>query len=421
MHRFTTRIATIAIALLLAACGGNHNQNTAQLRVIDAIADAEPLDLTIDDAVKASAVSLDSTTSYTEVTSGTHATRLRSTTSGAILYDQSVGYNNGGNYTMALYGKRSAITVLQMSDDTSDPSSGKFKVRVADFALDSGALDFYVLSGDLASTPPTIAAAAAGGVTSFVEVAAGTYSFVLTASGTKEVVFQSTPQTLAAGAEVTFAAMPAPGGRLANAVVLTSAGGTFLANPLARIKAVNAMADAQAVTFKSDGSTLLVGVPFTASSSYVNTPSGNHTVTAELSNVPGTAIASLARSLDPARDYTVAATGTLASPSLVAFADDNTFPAAGNVKLRFANLRSDGGAVDVLVNFASSASAIAAPGVSAYSQVTGATNYTITFTTPGGVSVVASLDTGTLDAGGVYTVYLFGTVGSPTVRLVRDR
>ena len=45
----------------------------------------------------------------------------------------------------------------------------------------------------------------------------------------------------------------------------------------------------------------------------------------------------------------------------------------------------------------------------------------ITFSTPGAVSVIATLTPAELDAGAIYTAYVFGAPGSAQVRRVRDR
>ena len=45
----------------------------------------------------------------------------------------------------------------------------------------------------------------------------------------------------------------------------------------------------------------------------------------------------------------------------------------------------------------------------------------ITFSTPGAVSVIATLTPAELDAGATYTAYVFGAPGSAQVRRVRDR
>src|SRR5262249_9138868 len=141
----------------------------------------------------------------------------------------------------------------------------------------------------------------------------------------------------------------------------------------------------------------------------------------EASKVPGTTLASLAQTLDPAKDYTLLAANRLAQIQLVAFADDNTVPSTGFARVRFANAMVGSTTVDALVNFASQATGIAFAGASTYYQLAAATDYTITFASAGGVQTIATLTPVELDAGNVYTLYLLGTTSTPQVKLVRDR
>ena len=48
---------------------------------------------------------------------------------------------------------------------------------------------------------------------------------------------------------------------------------------------------------------------------------------------PGVSIASLARQIDPTRDYSLLALGSLAAPQLVALADDNSLPDAAVIRV----------------------------------------------------------------------------------------
>jgi hypothetical protein len=193
-----------------------------------------------------------------------------------------------------------------------------------------------------------------------------------------------------------------------------------VSNPLARLKAVNGLTDTT-VNVKLDGSTVLSNVPFAASSTYLTTSSGSHTVSVEPVNVPGNTIASVSSTLTAGRDYTAVTAGTGASARMALLTDDNSVPNSGFVKIRFVNALADSATVDVLLNFAQQATSIPSIGASSYFQVAAGTNYTISFTTPGGITVIASLTNVELDAGNVYTAYLFGTSGSAQVRLVRDR
>jgi hypothetical protein len=77
---------------------------------------------------------------------------------------------------------------------------------------------------------------------------------------------------------------------------------------------------------------------------------------------------------------------------------------------------------DALVDFATQASGIAPGTASAYSQIIAGDTYTVTFTTPGGVSNIATLSPVQLLSGAVYSMYLYGTAGTDAeIRLTRDR
>jgi outer membrane murein-binding lipoprotein Lpp len=425
MKRNWWAAAVVVVLTLVAGCNSNGKaQNSTEMRTLNAVVDAEALDVLVDDDVKLSALATGATSPYADFSSGGRDVKVRSATNQAVLLDKTLSFGSGATSTLVLYGKRAAMGALVLADDTTSPSSGKFKVRAIGLSPDAGPVDLYLATGDISSTPATLSTVGYAATTDYAEVAAGNYQFILTAAGTKDVVFQSAQQGLAEGSLLTLAVFPAIGGKLVNAVLLkagSGASGTFLPNPYGRMKAVNAVPDAPGLNFKADGATLLSNVPFTGTSSYVTTASGAHALQLEASNVPGPTIATLAAQLEPAKDYSAVAVNPLGQVQLVALADDNTLPVAGFAKLRFANMLVDGGSVDVLVNFASQASGVAYKGASGYSQLVAATNYTITFATPGGISVIAALSPVELVTGAVYTAYVFGSAANPQARLVRDR
>jgi outer membrane murein-binding lipoprotein Lpp len=427
MKRIWWVTATIAVLSLVAGCKNNgNNQNSTDMRVLNAVIDAEPLDVLVDGDVKAAAVALGVTSPYSNFSSGTRDVQVRSSTLGTILSDKSVALGDGVHSTLVVYGKRSSISTLVLTDDNpTAPASGNFDFRVLGLSPDTGPVDVYLTASDVSSVPATIPNVGFGAVTTFSEVTAGSYKIIFTTAGTKDVIFQTTAATTyAAGAVVTVGIFPAFGGKLVNGVVLTSgssASGTFLANPLGRLKAVNAVPDSTPLNFKADGTTLLSNVPFGGSSSYVTTSSGAHTLQLEASNVPGSTIASLAQTIDSARDYTMVAVNNLSLVQLVTFADDNTVPVTGFAKVRFANTMVGSTVVDALVNFASQASSIPYKGTSSYYQLAPSLTYTFTFATAGGVSVITALTPVEIDAGGIYTVYLMGNAAAPQAKLVRDR
>jgi len=417
--------ALLAAVALVAGChNGGHAQNSTDMRAINAIAGAEPIDVLVDDDVKIAGLAYGATSQFSEFGDGTHDVKVRSSTSQTIFFDKSLSFGSGASTTLLVFGTRSSVSAVQLLDDTTNPtSSSDFKLRVAASAADAGPVDVYVTqSTDISASPATIAGAVVGATTDYVEGVAGTYRITVTVSGTKDILFQSPPENLLANTSYAFAVVSSGGGKLVNGILLVQGeggAGTFITNPFGRIKAVNAVPDSTAFNFKADGATLLSNVPFAGASNYVTLASGTKNVQIEASNVPGTTVASLSQPVDPARDYSIVAVNRLANAQLIAFTDDNSLPSAGFAKLRFANVLVDSPGTDVLVNFATQAQGLAYKTVSSYFTLAPSLTYTITFTTPGGVQVVSQLGPVEIDAGGVYTAYLMGTASSPQARTSR--
>ncbi|HSW84696.1 MAG TPA: DUF4397 domain-containing protein, partial [Usitatibacter sp.] len=417
--RHAAWIASALIALgVLGGCKGSHNQNSAQARMLNAVVDAEPLNMNVDDSAKATGVALGSASSFTEITSGTRDVKIVSSTTQAVLLEKSLAFQDGTNDTVLVYGKRASMLASILTDETTVISSGHLRVRVVNLAPDTGIVDVYIGAGDISTLPAAIPGAGAGNVTASAEISPGAAPVTITISGTQDVIFTSAPQTFTAGTYVTVIVVPSAGGKLVSAILLTQGGGTtFLQNPIARVKATNAIGDSAAgYNFRADGAPVLLNVPFAASSTYINIASGNHTLQLEASNVPGTIAASLTKSLDGAHDYSLVALGTSAAPQLTAITDDNSSPPTGLAKLRFINAMSGSSAVDVQVNFAGELSGLAFGTASSYYNVAPSLTYTITFASPGGLSVLATATPIEIDNGGVYTAYLMGASGAPQIR-----
>ena len=89
-------------------------------------------------------------------------------------------------------------------------------------------------------------------------------------------------------------------------------------------------------------------MPYQANSDYVSSASGSRLLRLEPANVPGS---TAAYSYDDAAAGGASphhvAVGALASPRLIVFTDDKTAPATGQARVRFANVRADGVAVEV--------------------------------------------------------------------------
>ncbi len=421
--------AFAAVMVLVSGCKGSHSQNSTSMRAVNAVINVEPLDVLVDGDVKFAGLAFGATSPFSDFGSGGREVAVRSSSNQAVYYDRSLTLGSGANSTLLIYGTRSNMSTILLPDDISSPdttpASGNFKIRAVGLSPDSGPVDVYITqSADITNSPSTVGPVSYTALSSYAETAAGTFQIIITVTGTKDILFQSSPISLAAGSIYTVAIFPSGGGKLANALLLTQGpggSGSLMLNPNGRVKAVNAVPDSTAINFKADGTALLSNVPYSGSSSYVTLAAGSRTLQLEASNVPGTVIASLAQQIDAARDYSVLATNSLAQVQIVAFADDNTLPASGFAKMRFANALVGSTGTDVLVNFASQVSNLPYQSASGYYTFAPALNYTITFATPGGVQVLATLTPVEIDAGGIYTAYLMGTMAAPKVVLARDR
>ncbi|MEP7262765.1 MAG: DUF4397 domain-containing protein, partial [Usitatibacter sp.] len=109
--------ALVAATVVLAGCNkGGTDQNTMQLRVLNAVVDAEPLDVLVDDNAKFTAVALGTTTSTSQLDSGTRTIKVRSSTNAAILSEKSLALGSGTTSTMVMYGKRGALGTVLLTD-----------------------------------------------------------------------------------------------------------------------------------------------------------------------------------------------------------------------------------------------------------------------------------------------------------------
>jgi hypothetical protein len=422
-HRW---LASFFIALcLVAGCNsGGKKQNSTDMRVLHASLDTEPLDILVDNDVKAAAVAFGSTTGYSNFDSGTRTVTLRAAGTQNTLLTKTLGFASGVSQTLVVYGPRASLSAQVVIDDATDPASGNFKVRVIGLSADIGPVDVYLTTSDIAAVPAAITNVVYGSATSFVELPSGTFPFSFASAGTKQPLFRSGALNFAAGSINTLLVFPAYSGALVNAGVLTSgsdASGTFLGNGNARLKIANAVADSNQFNFVLDGTPLFSNATYKGVTSYATATAGDHTLFVRASAVPGSNVASLATRLDPARDYSIVVLGSMAQLQTVRLLDDNTLPSAGLAKVRFVNANVAGGNVDALVDFGEVQAGISPGTASPYAPIPSGDTHVVTFTTPGGVNAIATVNSVQLLAGGVYSIYLFGTAPTVDIRVTRDR
>src|SRR5947207_8898663 len=131
------RLLTLLSGLLLASCGGGGGGNStdrAKLRVVHVSPGTENLNLTLDDTTVVSAMKYHDPASYNDVDSGSRAFKVKSAVSSGTFVDTTSTLSKNTRYTYFIYGGGSAVSGVLATDDVSDPSSSKFKLRVINLA-----------------------------------------------------------------------------------------------------------------------------------------------------------------------------------------------------------------------------------------------------------------------------------------------
>ena len=116
----------------------------------------------------------------------------------------------------------------------------------------------------------------------------------------------------------------------------------------ARIRVVHASPDAPDVDVLLDDTEVLSDVPYLVASEYLETSAGDHNLKVNAAGTTTTVIDADATLAD-GTDYTVIASGLVAEIEPIVLVDDNSTPAAGNVRVRAIHGAPSAPAVDVYV------------------------------------------------------------------------
>ncbi len=116
----------------------------------------------------------------------------------------------------------------------------------------------------------------------------------------------------------------------------------------ARVRVVHASPDAPNVDVLLDDAEVLADVPYLAASDYLQVPAGEHNVKV---NAAGTSTSVIDADVDltDGTDYTVIASGLVASIAPIVLEDDNSAPGSGNARVRAIHGAPSAPAVDIYV------------------------------------------------------------------------
>ena len=185
----------------------------------------------------------------------------------------------------------------------------------------------------------------------------------------------------------------------------------------ARVRVVHASPDAPNVDVLVDNSVALSNVPYLGVSDYLDVPSGGRNLKV---NAAGTATTVIDADADLAdgSDYTVIASGLVGAIEPLVLQDDNTAPAAGNVRVRAIHGAPSAPAVDIYVTAPGADLAVETPALSnvAFGDVADyleapAGTYQVRVTPAGSKTVVIDSGPLTLTSGQVRTAIAVDAAG----------
>jgi len=428
------RLAIVALtaltAGLLCACGGHSDSSSTRVRFLNATYGLGNLNLFTGDDKRASDVTPDSVSGYSDLDAGTYTAKIKSSGSDASLATGSVSLQDGKPYTAVAWGRQDAVKLALLTDDADEPNSGLAKVRLFNATPDAGSIDMYLTDSstslDAASANASSIASGSGG--GYAEVSKGSYRLRITGAGEKSDLRLDVPQiTLGDTERVTVIVQPSAGGVLVHALVLVQQGSVVAyKNTSARARVVAGVGGNGSAAVKIGSTSISSAQTSPGVGSYVLFGAGSSTL---LTQVGGATVSSATTSFSAGADYTVLVYGTAASPLMTLITDDNRLPSnSAKAKVRLVNaaagydtlslaVDSVSLANDVPLGTASSYASTSANSGNALIEVISALSNDPLYTT-----AKSSGSTGvSIDAQGVYSVFMLGGNALPRGVLRKER
>jgi hypothetical protein len=425
--------AMLAAAVVsLSGCGGS--SGTASIRLLNVSTGYSSLDLYASNNGDTSptytsqlqGVAYETLSNYAAIGSGTYSLEFRNSgSSSALATDGSENLTDGSHNTYVGYGSSGNFATVKISEDQSSANSGYTKVTVIN-ASEAGNVDVYLTDSttDLVNASPVASNIATGG-TSTITVTSGNYR--LRVIGTAD-----TTDLRADVAQVTFNSTTVnsllltstTGGMLVNVSLLPQQGSlSTYNNTQARVRGAVGIANGTTVNATVSGANILtnatVGV---IGGTYTLVNSGSLPVTL---NVDGVPVTIPNQTLAAGADYTFLVWSNASGTQTSLIADVNTLPAslASKSRVRLLNGMSGlGDPLTLLVNFQTGATGVTLGTASAQAQFTSGTDNEVDVIDTNTSATLLTKTTLTLDAGGVYTMFMAGG-GNTTVNgtLRKDR
>ncbi len=310
-------------------------------------------------------------------------------------------------------------------DDTVQPSSGNFSIRIVNAAAGTAYIDAYLTGPNDAidNVAPNFSAVAYGTSTISFRFATGQYRLRITPYATKTVIYDSGTRSYPDQRMIDAIVYSKGSGTLVNVMMADVNDGATVAtadSTLANVKAVHAAPQTGAVNVLADTTTLVSGEVYPSASVYTAAAPGARTITFEDAAAPGTALASIGKSLDAATDSTIVLTGFAGGLAAIPLDDNNLPSTSAKARVRFANMSPDAPPLDFLVGTTRQATAVASGTAASYVEIDAGT-YTLTFNNAATSTPLLTVPNVTLSSATTSTIYAIGAAAQLAPLLVLDR
>lgn len=423
-------ILVVLAALSLSGCDSGGGSKHAQVRLLNASPGYTSLDLYANgedddtDQRRIAAVAYDAISSYTEIESGTYNVKFKragvsstlQTLSGQQLADDT-------HNTFIAFGSTGHFSAVQVSDDVTAPDNGLVKVQLLN-AAEAGTLDIYLTesSVSLDDATPVFASVTAGGSGALTTIDSGEYRLRVTGGSDSDDLRLDVPSiTLDSRTVVTLILTATEGGVLVNVLLLPQQGSvTKFANTKARVRGAVGIANGTQVTLRVGNSNLLSNNAVGVVGAYAQVDAGSVAVAL---GVNGVGVTVPNQTLTAGGEYTLLVWSNADSTQTTLISDDNRLPSStSKAKVRVMNgLSALNVPVTMFVNFFPQAENIPLGQASAFAEVDDGTDYQLDVSNADTADPLLTKTEVTLQASGVYTLFMSSSGGTISGTLRKDR